>query len=54
MKLTEHDKLCRYYMKGGLCSHPDAPKPQHSRCIGKPKCEHYKQKNKEVKANARI
>lgn len=42
MKLTKYDKLCKYYVKGGLCSSLEAPKPQHSRCIGKTSCGDYK------------
>jgi len=26
-------KECKHYLKGGLCSHPAAPKPSHSRCL---------------------
>jgi len=26
-------KECKWYLKGGLCSHPDAPNPNHSRCL---------------------
>lgn len=42
MKLTVYDKLCKYYVRGGLCSCIDAPNPQHSKCIGKVACDDYK------------
>jgi len=29
---------CKFYLKGGKCSHLDAPNPGHSRCIGKEAC----------------
>lgn len=50
MKLTKNDKLCQFFVKGGLCSHPDAPRPTHSRCISKIHCgvyevEQYKKDN---------
>ena len=30
---------CKFYLKGGKCSHKDAPNPNHSYCIGKDACE---------------
>ena len=38
MKLTEIEKQCRFYLKGGLCSNKYAPNPTHSRCIGHRMC----------------
>jgi len=32
-------KECKFYIKGGKCSHRDAPEPRHSYCIGKDNCE---------------
>jgi len=29
---------CKFYLKGGKCSHRDAPKPRHSYCLGKDSC----------------
>lgn len=29
---------CKFYLKGGKCSHEDAPNPNHSYCIGKKEC----------------
>ncbi|KKL67539.1 hypothetical protein LCGC14_2133980 [marine sediment metagenome] len=41
-------KDCKYYLKGGKCSHKYAPHPNHSWCIGDEeiggKCEEYKRK----------
>ena len=30
-----------HYLPRGLCSSREAPKPHHSRCIGKKDCEEY-------------
>lgn len=43
--MTTTIKECRWWLKGGLCAHKDAPRPRHSRCISA-KCE---VKEKEVK-----
>jgi len=32
-------KECRFYLKYGRCSHKDAPRPNHSRCVGTKACE---------------
>ena len=29
---------CKFYVKGGKCSHKDAPNPNHSYCIGEDDC----------------
>lgn len=29
---------CKFYLKGGKCSHCDAPNPNHSYCIDKLTC----------------
>ena len=31
-------KECKFYVKGGRCSHEDAPNPWHSLCIGRDEC----------------
>jgi len=31
-------KECKFYIKGGKCSHKDAPNPRHSSCMGKELC----------------
>jgi len=35
-------KECTFCVKGGLCSHKDAPTPWHSKCIGKERCGSWK------------
>ena len=34
-------KDCKFYLKGGKCSHKNAPSPCHSWCIGKDNCNDY-------------
>ena len=29
---------CKFYIKGGKCSHKDAPEPRISQCVGKEFC----------------
>ena len=37
-------KDCAYLIKYGLCKHPEAPRPYHSRCIGTRWCDEFKPK----------
>ncbi|KKN60890.1 hypothetical protein LCGC14_0527610 [marine sediment metagenome] len=32
---------CKFYLKGGNCSHLNAPEPGHSRCLGEKGCAVY-------------
>jgi len=32
---------CKYHLKYDLCSSPEAPKPNHNRCIGSRLCEEW-------------
>ncbi len=42
---------CKFYLRGGKCSHNDAPNPNHSYCIGKGKCGSWGDEIKHQKVN---
>ncbi len=42
------EQECKYYLKYNRCSHPEAPNPGHSQCIGMLKCGVYELPKEEV------